>query len=66
MYYDTVIHDPSVLSFLIEQVGYERVMLGSDMPFPIGDLEPMSILNNIENEQRLSIIGETTKKLFGL
>ena len=66
MYYDTVIHDPSVLSFLIEQVGYERVMLGSDMPFPIGDLEPMSILNNIENEQRLSILGETTKKLFSL
>ncbi len=66
MYYDTVIHDSSALSFLIEKVGYERVMLGSDMPFPIGDLEPMSILNNIENEQRLSILGETTKKLFSL
>ena len=53
-------------SFLIEKVGYERVMLGSDMPFPIGDLEPMNILNNIENEHRLSILGDTSKKLFSL
>ena len=66
MYYDTVIHDHSALSFLIEKVGFERVMLGSDMPFPIGDLEPINILNNLENEQRLSILGKTTKKLFGL
>ncbi len=66
MYYDTVIHDPSALAFLIEKVGFERIMLGSDMPFPIGDLEPMNILKNIENEQRLSILGNTTKNLFGL
>tara|TARA_B100000287_G_scaffold32529_1_gene30223 strand:+ start:149 stop:1123 length:975 start_codon:yes stop_codon:yes gene_type:complete len=66
MYYDTVIHDPSALSFLIEKVGYERVMLGSDMPFPIGDLQPKNILKNLENEKRLSILFETSKKLFSL
>jgi aminocarboxymuconate-semialdehyde decarboxylase len=25
-------------------LGAERLMLGSDMPFPIGDLEPMKIV----------------------
>ena len=25
-------------------LGTERIMMGSDMPFPIGDLEPMKIV----------------------
>ena len=34
-YFDTLLHDSSVLDFLIKAVGLERVMLGSDMPFPM-------------------------------
>jgi aminocarboxymuconate-semialdehyde decarboxylase len=33
-----------VLRFVIGMVGAERLMMGSDMPFPIGDLEPMKIV----------------------
>ena len=40
IYYDTIVHDPRVLRFLADMVGSERIMLGSDMPFPIGDLAP--------------------------
>jgi aminocarboxymuconate-semialdehyde decarboxylase len=35
IYTDTVLHDPRVLRFVIEIVGAERVMMGSDQPFPI-------------------------------
>ena len=34
MYTDTIEHDPHVLRFVIEMMGADRVMLGSDMPFP--------------------------------
>ena len=41
-YYDTVVHSGEALRFLTERVGTERVVLGSDYPFPIGDPEPMT------------------------
>ena len=47
-------------------MGVEHVMLGSDMPFPIGDHEPMTIVNNagLKPEQVTAISGGTAAKLF--
>lgn len=44
MYYDTIVHDPRVLRFLAEIVGPDRIMMGSDKPFPIGDFAPMKVV----------------------
>jgi aminocarboxymuconate-semialdehyde decarboxylase len=44
IYTDTILHDARVLRFVIGIMGAERMMMGSDMPFPIGDLEPMKIV----------------------
>jgi aminocarboxymuconate-semialdehyde decarboxylase len=44
IYTDTILHNPRVLRFVIDMVGADRVMLGSDMPFPIGDAEPAKIV----------------------
>jgi aminocarboxymuconate-semialdehyde decarboxylase len=44
LYYDTVVHDARTLRFLVDSVGADRVMMGSDMPFPIGDPEPMGVV----------------------
>ena len=41
MYYDTIVQDPRALRYLADIVGAERIMMGSDMPFPIGDLAPI-------------------------
>lgn len=35
-YYDHIIHAPGPLAFLVETVGADRVMLGSDFPFDMG------------------------------
>ena len=47
-------------------MGADRVMLGSDMPFPIGDHEPMTIVRNagLKPDQVEAINGGTAKKLF--
>jgi aminocarboxymuconate-semialdehyde decarboxylase len=44
LYTDTIVHDPRVLRFVIAVLGTDRLMLGSDMPFPIGDLEPTKMV----------------------
>ncbi len=36
---DSITHDPLMLEYVIKLVGSKRVTLGSDYPFPLGDLE---------------------------
>ncbi|MCS6999840.1 MAG: amidohydrolase family protein [Candidatus Kapabacteria bacterium] len=36
---DSITHDPRALRFLFEVIGEHRVVMGSDYPFPLGDLE---------------------------
>ena len=44
LYTDSILHDARVLRFVTEIIGTDRVMMGSDMPFPIGDEEPTRIV----------------------
>jgi aminocarboxymuconate-semialdehyde decarboxylase len=41
LYVDTVVHDRDVLAALVGFVGPERVLLGSDHPFDMGDPDPV-------------------------
>ncbi len=36
---DCITHDPTMLRYVIDIVGEDKVTLGSDYPFPLGDLE---------------------------
>lgn len=36
---DSITHDPLMLDYVIKMIGAKRVTLGSDYPFPLGDLE---------------------------
>jgi aminocarboxymuconate-semialdehyde decarboxylase len=55
-----------VLKFVIEMMGTERLMMGSDMPFPIGDMEPMKIVADakLSKTQADSINGGLAARLF--
>jgi aminocarboxymuconate-semialdehyde decarboxylase len=68
LYTDSILHDPRVLRFVVEMVGADRVMMGSDMPFPIGDEEPTKIIAaaGLEPDQIASITGGLAAKLFRL
>lgn len=66
IYTDTILHDPRVLKFVIEMIGSERLMLGSDMPFPIGDPEPLKVVAavGLTPAKAASINGELAARLF--
>jgi len=66
IYTDTILHDARVLKFVIEMMSTERLMMGSDMPFPIGDMEPMKIVAEarLTAAQAASINGELARRLF--
>ena len=50
-----------------KKAGTDRVMLGSDMPFPIGDPEPTKVVEGAQfSDERLKkgILGETARSVF--
>jgi len=66
IYTDTILHDARVLKFVAEMLGTEHLMMGSDMPFPIGDTEPMKIVTaaGLSAAQCVSINGGLAQRLF--
>jgi aminocarboxymuconate-semialdehyde decarboxylase len=44
LYFDTLTHSPRVLRLLLDTVGSERIMLGSDFPFDMGAPNPRSVV----------------------
>ncbi len=66
LYTDTIVHDPRVLKFVVEMMGADRLMLGSDSPFPVGDLEPMKIIDAIglSPAQAAQVKGGLAQRLF--
>ena len=48
---DSLVHEPAMLRFLIELVGAEKVALGTDYPFPLGELEPGKLIESMEFDQ---------------
>ncbi len=40
LYFDSWVADPRALRYLLDTVGTERVMLGTDYPFPLGEPSP--------------------------
>ena len=60
LYFDTIVFEPDILEFLVNRVGVEKVMLGSDWPFPIGDMEPRKVVDNCGLSQ-----GDKNKLLEG-
>ena len=44
MTYDSIVHAPKALRFLIDLVGLDNVVLGTDYSFPPADMEPLALL----------------------
>jgi aminocarboxymuconate-semialdehyde decarboxylase len=50
-YFDTITHDPQALRYLVELVGAERIVLGTDSPFDMGDETPRATLSHLTPEE---------------
>jgi aminocarboxymuconate-semialdehyde decarboxylase len=57
-WYDSATHDPTLFRYILDQVGPDRITLGSDYPFPLGDLEIGKFITE------LGLPDETVEKIF--
>jgi aminocarboxymuconate-semialdehyde decarboxylase len=45
--FDTILHGPHQLQFLVDWAGADRVMLGSDYPFDIGQYDAVEVIDSL-------------------
>lgn len=48
---DSLVHDDQMLDFVVGMFGANRVALGSDYPFPLGELEPGKLIKEMPYEK---------------
>lgn len=68
LYYDSIVHDPRALRFMADIVGPDRIMMGSDKPFPIGDFTPLDTIAaaGFSADEQASINGGLAARIFAL
>lgn len=50
---DSLVHDPVMLDFVVGLFGANRIALGSDYPFPLGELHPGKLINDMPYEKEV-------------
>lgn len=53
IYFDSLVHDPVALDYLIRLAGAGNVALGTDYPFPLGEPEPGKLIDSMPYDDRV-------------
>jgi aminocarboxymuconate-semialdehyde decarboxylase len=66
--YDSVVHDPGLVRALVETVGADRVVVGSDHPFDMGDLRPADTVRaaGLDPADEAAVLSANAAALLGL
>ncbi len=62
-------HDADLLRYLVRLVGAERIALGSDYPFPLGEDEPGRLIESLTDlpaEARRRMLAGTALEFLGV
>ena len=69
LYYDSITHSDRAFEFLVDTVGADHIMIGSDYPFDMGPAEPVrSVEGNalVSETDKQKILGGNAEKLLKL
>jgi len=68
LYFDTIVFTPEALRHLIAETGPDKIMIGTDYPYPWTSTEVDLILNTpgLTDDDRIAILGGTATRLLGL
>lgn len=68
MWYDSCVFDEGTLARLVDLAGPDRVMMGSDWPFDMGDADPVGLVRRAvpDPAAQAQLLGGTARSFFGL
>jgi aminocarboxymuconate-semialdehyde decarboxylase len=66
VYVDTVLNEPAALRFLVDVLGADRILVGTDFPFEMGDLDPVEFVKTagIAEQDVEAILSGNASRLF--
>jgi aminocarboxymuconate-semialdehyde decarboxylase len=68
-YVDSLVHDASALEVLLKLFGANRVALGSDYPFPLGEAHPGHLIDSMSTltaDAKAQLLGGTAREFLQL
>lgn len=67
-YLDTLVHDPAMLDYLLQLFGPAQLALGTDYPFPLGELEPGKLIESMPYDPMIKerLLSGTALEWLGL
>jgi aminocarboxymuconate-semialdehyde decarboxylase len=67
IFVDTITHDAASLRFLLERLGTENVVMGTDLPFDMATPDPVAALEDVADpETARRVMEETPGRIFHL
>jgi aminocarboxymuconate-semialdehyde decarboxylase len=68
-YVDSLVHDPDALHMLVKLFGVNRIALGSDYPFPLGEAAPGKLIESLDGlvpDAKAQLFGGTAREFLAL
>lgn len=65
---DSLVHDETILNYIIDLVGSNRIALGSDYPFPLGELQPGKLIKEafLREDIKANLLHNSALEWLGL
>jgi aminocarboxymuconate-semialdehyde decarboxylase len=68
-YVDSLVHDADALKLLLKLFGAQRVALGCDYPFPLGEAHPGKLIESMKDlsaKDKAQVLSQTAREFLGL
>lgn len=67
-YFDSLVHHPDALDYIVKLIGTDKIALGTDYPFPLGELEPGKLIESMPYDDNIKekLLGKNALDWLGL
>jgi len=67
-YIDSLVHDPKMLEYIVDVMGADKIALGTDYPFPLGELQPGQLINSMswDDAQKEQLLSKSALDWLGM
>jgi len=69
LYFDTIVYTHHQLEYLVEQYGADHVLMGTDYPADMGEVDPIGFIESasgLDDNERRAILGGNAARLLNL
>ncbi|HXC14073.1 MAG TPA: amidohydrolase family protein, partial [Stellaceae bacterium] len=69
LYFDTIVYTRHQLEYLVGQYGADHVLMGTDYPADMGEVDPIGFVENakgLDDAERRAILGRNAARLLNI